>query len=209
MTDTLELFVKNPLAFVSLMSAIIAASVAVIVFVLTQYLTQKKERTQFLTPKLEELYLLLNEVSENNVTFVKLTYLSLEGDAQAREEIDAMDDLDLHGHRTAKRIIMNIRLYFPLLSHIHQLLFAAQRDLNELMFELHSKSPPDFLDVMNAGGRVGHFLMLMEEEVIRNRDQLLADHFFPKRYKQTTQAALEAEIPPPCGPFMIFPENQD
>src|SRR4051812_19427839 len=117
---------KNPSAFASLTSAVIAASVAFIVFAITQYLTGKRDRTRFLTPKLEELYLLLNSVSEDNAKFFKLLYLCLEGDESARQEFNSVGDLDLYGHKTAKRIIMYIRLYFPKLSRIHQLLFASQ-----------------------------------------------------------------------------------
>lgn len=207
MTKILNWITANPSAFASLISAVIAASVALFVFAVTQFLTHKKGRTQFLTPKLEELYLLLNETAENNVTFFKLIYLCLEGDVHARQRIQAMDDLDLYGHRTAKRIIMYIRLYFPRLSWIHQLLFAAQRDLNQLMFDLHSETPPELSDVLTASGKVGHLLRLMEEEIITNRDQLLADHILPKRYRKTTQAALEAETPPPAGPIMNLPNN--
>jgi len=207
MTEILNWITANPSAVVSLVSAVIAASVALFVFAVTQFLTHKRERTQFLTPKLEELYLLLNEIAENNVTFFKLIYRCLEGDAHARQEMEGMDDLHVYGHRTAKQIIMYIRLYFPRLSRIHQLLFAAQRDLNQLIFYLHSETPPKLSDVVTASGRVGHFLRLMEDEIIRNRDHLLSDHILSKRYRKTTQAAIEAEIPPPGGPIMSAPNN--
>jgi len=197
----------NPSVFASLASAVIAASVALLVFAVTQFLTHKRERTQFLTPKLEELFLLLNKVAEDNARFFKLIYLSLEGNTVARQEIGSMDDLDLYGHATAKRIIMYIRLYFPRLSRIHQLLFAAQHDLNQLIFRLQSKTPPDLADVVNASGRIGHFLRLMEEEIIGNRDHLLGDHFLPKPYKRTTQDAIEATVPPPDGPVMNLPDS--
>ena len=198
---------RNPTVFASLASAVVAASVALIVFAVTQFLTQKRDRTRFLTPKLEELYLLLNKVAEDNTRFFKLIYLTLEGNPGAREEIGAMDESDLYGHATAKRIIMYIRLYFPCLSRIHQLLFAAQRDLNQLIFQLHSKTPPEVADVMNASGRVGHFLRLMEEEIIANRDHLLGDHWLPKPYKRTGLDAIEAVVPPPDGPVMNLPDS--
>ena len=201
----LDLIGRNPSAFLSLISAVIAASAALLVFAVTQFLTHKRERVQFLTPKLEELYLLLNKVAEDNTRFFKLAYLSLEGNADARSAIASMDDIELYGHATAKRIIMYIRLYFPRLSRVHQLLFAAQRELNELLFQLHSKTPPDLADVVNASGQVAHFLRLMEEEIIRNRDHLLGDHFLPKRYTETTQDAIKAVVPPPKGPIMNLP----
>jgi hypothetical protein len=207
MTNILNWITRNPSAVAPLASAVIAASVALLVFAITQFLTHKRERTQFLTPKLEELYLLLNKVAEDNTRFFKLIYLSLEGSPDARHEIGSIDDLDLYGHSTAKRMIMYIRLYFPRLSRIHQLLFAAQRDLNQFVFQLHSETPPDLVNVVNASGRVGHFLRLMEEEIISNRDHLLGDYFIPRLYRDTTQDAIKAEIPPPDGPIMNLPDN--
>jgi len=131
---------KNPSAFASLISAVIAASAALTVFAITQLLTSKRDRTRFLTPKLEELYLLLNKVAEDNARFFKIIYLCLEGNQRAREQLASMDEQEIYGHRTAKHIIMYIRLYFRRLSRIHQLLFAAQCDLNQLIFQLHSNT---------------------------------------------------------------------
>jgi hypothetical protein len=200
MTKLLNWISNNPSGFVSLISAVIAASVSLMVFTIGQFLARRRERTQFLTPKLEELYLLLNKVSEDNVKFFGLAYLSLQGDARAREELASKEDIELYGHTTAKKIVMYIRLYFPKLSRIHQLLFAAQRDLNQLMFQLHTSTPPDSEAIVEASERVGHFVRLMEEEIIANRDQLLRDYFFQKPYKKTTQQAMEAKIPRPDGP---------
>src|SRR5437868_1033691 len=70
------------------------------------------------------------------------------------------------------------------------------------VWQLHTETPPDLADVVDASGRVGHFLRLMEQEIITNRDYLLSDHILPKRYKKTSQTAIEAEIPPPDGPIM-------
>lgn len=113
-----------------------------------------------------------------------------------------MDEFEVYGHGTAKHIIMYIRLYLPRLTRIHQLLFAAQHDLNQLIFQLNSKTPPGFAAVESASGRVGHFLRLIEEEIIRNRDHLLGDHLLPKRYRRTTQEEIDGESPAPGGPVM-------
>ena len=203
----LEWITANTSAFASLMSAVVAASAALVVFALTQYLWRKRERTQFLTPKLEALYLLINEVSENNVKFFKLIVRCLEGDSEARLQLEAMDELDLYDHRLAKQIIMYTRLYFPRLSLIHQHLFDAQRGLSQLMFDLHSEKPPEISAVVEASGRVAHLLRLMEEEIIKNRDCLLVDHFFPKKYKETSILALEEANSAPDGPIMNPPRK--
>ncbi len=204
LTDWID---KNPSPFASLVAAVVAAAVAIIVLALTHYFSRKRERTKLLTGKLEELYLSLNQVAENNVQFIELIVLCLTGDQTARQQLDATDDLDLYGHRLAKRIVMLIRLYFPRLSLIHQRLFAARRELNDLIFQLHTENPPELQAVVDAGDRVGHFLRLMEQEIIRNRDPLLCDCNGFRRYKKTTTAELEAEISPPGGPIMNSPNN--
>jgi len=50
----------NPSAAASIGSAVIAASVALAVFAITQMIARKREATQLLLPKLEQLYVLLN-----------------------------------------------------------------------------------------------------------------------------------------------------
>lgn len=189
------------------MAAVIAASVALIVLALTHYFIRKRERTQFLTGKLEELYLSLNQVSEDNARFFKLIALCLSGNQVARQQLVDMDEIELYGHRIAKRIIMLIRLYFPRLSSIHQKLFAAQQSLNTHIFQLYSETPPDLEVVVEASGRVGHFLRLMEQEIIRNRNHLLGDCHSFQRYIKTSKAEIDTEIPPPNGPIMNLPKN--
>jgi hypothetical protein len=164
---------------------------------LTQFLTLKRDRTQFLTPKLEELYLLLNELSEDNVNFFKLIVRCVAGDADAKKEVDEIDELDLYGHRKAKKIIMYIRLYFPNMSRIHQMLFAAQRDFNQLIASLHSDVPVELLDIVDACGRISHFLRLMEAVIINNRDVMLPDRILPRKYLPTSDQDIENELPPP------------
>jgi hypothetical protein len=163
-SELLRWITNNPGAFASLISAVIAASVALVVFALTQFISQKRERAQFLTPKLETLYSLVNEVAAWNASVCKLAYYAVDGDDESRKRLVEMDDLDLYGHRHAKSIIMYIRLYFPQLSTIHQMLFTAQRELNNLLYRLHSETPPKLEELMEAGGEVAHFLGLTERE---------------------------------------------
>jgi hypothetical protein len=204
---------RNPSAFASLVASVIAASVALVVFALTQLLAARRERKQFLTPKLEQLYLLLSKVADHNVRCFKLVYAVLHAPKDARGPIfptdqklyGSIDEEDLYGHRTAKELIMYVRLYFPNLSQIHQLLFGAQSALNDTIFRIQSGSPPDYSYVERAFGKVAHLTRLMEAEMIRNRDRLLGDYFFFKRYVPTARDEIQAENPAPPGPAMIFP----
>ncbi len=202
MAKLIDWLIANPSAFASVTSAIIAASVALFVFAVTQFITRKRDRTQFLLPKLEELYLLVNELAEQNAIQFKLFYRFLRGDKDVAKNIAEIDDIDLYGHRRGKKIIMYIRLYFPKLSRIHEMLFSAERELNILKFHSSSDAPPTVEELINASGRVGHFIRLIEQEIISNRDSLLGAGVFPKKYRETTEAEIEDEIPRPSGPIM-------
>lgn len=206
MEPSLTDYLGNPAILPALTSALIAAAVAVFVMTVSQYLTFKKGRTDFLTPKLEQLYLLLNEVSEHNVTQFKLHFNALNGDAVARKQLADMDDLDIYGQRRAKKIIMYVRLYFPRLSRAHQRVFTAERQLNTLKHGIAALVKPDPEAYIAASGEVGHCLMLMEQELIENRDVLLRANVFPRFYRSAIAAQIAARRPPPPGdPFAPTP----
>jgi hypothetical protein len=95
---------------------------------------------------------------------------------------------------------MYIRLYFPKLSRIHQMLFAAQREMNNLLFAFHTEKPPNLEELATTGGKVAHFLRLMEAEIVNNRDALIGDRMLPRRFKESTADEIDAVIPRPAGP---------
>lgn len=194
--------VANPSAAASIASAVIAASVALIVFTVTQMIARKRDATQLLLPKLEQVYLLLNELSEHNARMFKLYHLALEGDAEAQKTLNGLDDPTHYGLDRAKKIVMHIRLYFPALSRIHRMLFAAERQLNMLRYQVSSDDPPEVEDLLMAGGNVGHFLRLMEQEIIDNRDALLKANWLPQRYRSVTQEQIDNPSPRPEGPYI-------
>lgn len=195
-----EAIVGNVSATASLISALIAATVAFMVLVLSQSFSRRQQRVQFLQPKLEELYLLLNDVSERNARLFKLLVASIHGDIEAKRELDEADELAAYGHLTAKKMVMLVRLYFPKLSRVHQLLFAAERQLSQRMWELSMDEPPTLEALIEASGKVGHMLRLMEQEMVANQNVLLRSTVLPRRYRAVTQQEIEDVPPPPDGP---------
>jgi hypothetical protein len=193
----------------SVIAALIAASVAVIVFALTQFTTQRREQIRFLTPKLEELYLLLNGVSSDNASLFKLIINCVEGNAAAQEQLRSIDELTLYGHGRAKDIIMLIRLYFPHLSKIHQHLFSSQRGSNNHVWALLNSEPLEIEELVQSSGQVAHFIRLMEAEIINNRDSLVGDYVFFKKFKGSTDEELSSMPPPPDGPMVSSPNKKN
>lgn len=160
-----------------------------------------------MTPKLEELYLLLNEVAEDNATFFKFAYGCAEGNEAACLKLREYDELELFGYRRAKQIIMYIRLYFPKLSRMHQLLYSAQREFNNLIWNLLNAEALENQELVNEGLKVSHYLRLIENEIIQNRDALLGDYVFWQGYRKTTDEELGAIPEPPDGPILSSPNH--
>lgn len=200
MTNFLNALADNVSAATSVISALIAASVAFIVLILNQWFSRRQQRVQFLQPKLEELYLLMNDASARNARMFKLLVAATHGDIEAKKHLDGMDELAAYGHLTAKRMVMLVRLYFPRLSRMHQFLFSAERHLSQRMWELSEGQPPSLDALIEASGKVGHMLRLMEQEIVANRDALLQATIFPRRYKSVTAQEIENIPPPPDGP---------
>jgi hypothetical protein len=65
-----------------------------------------------------------------------------------------------------------------------------------------SEEPPSIEDLMAASGNVGHFLRLMEQEIIQNQDLLLKANWLLRRYRRITQEDIDNPAPRPEGPFM-------
>lgn len=196
----LEAVLENTSAVASLISAVIAAAVSLILLGLNQFFSRRQQRVQFLQPKLEELYLQMNQVAERNTRLFKLLVASVHGDIEAKKQLDNMDELAAYGHLTAKKMVMIVRLYFPRLSRIHQFLFAAERELSELIWELSTGNPPALEALVETSGKVGHMLRLMEQEMVANQRKLLQSTLFPHRYKAVSKKEIMNVPPPPDGP---------
>jgi hypothetical protein len=200
--ELFEPLLQNPSTVASLLSALIGASVAILVLMLNQVFSKRQQRVQFLQPKLEELYLMLNEVAERNTRLFKLLVAIVEGDLEAKKHLDELDDLDVYGHPHAKRMVMLVRLYFPRLSRIHQYLFAAERELNHRIWKLSMGDEVSLEEIMEASGRVGHMLRMMEQEMVTNQGLLLKSQFFRWRYRSVSETEISNVPPPPEGPLL-------
>jgi hypothetical protein len=57
-----------------------------------------------------------DEITTENATLCTLGFRATDGDEEARAKLRGMGELDLYGHRCAKRMILYTRLYFPKLA---------------------------------------------------------------------------------------------
>ena len=172
-----------PQGAIAIVTAVLAAVVALSVAVLTQWTLGRRARTELLTKKLEELYLALNEVSAHNLkrfeearplaSATPFTKPSIAGSSVERQ------GLDLH-----KRIVMLVRLYFPKLSAAHQEVFRRNSSVNALIYEAEHGPRLSEDRLVALSGAYRDAVVAMEEEIIRNRRVLVKDYLLPLRYKR-------------------------
>ncbi|NOD85928.1 MULTISPECIES: hypothetical protein [unclassified Ruegeria] len=198
--ELFESILQNPSTFTSLLSAIIAATVAMLVLLSNQIFSRRQQRVQFLQPKLEDLYMMLNEIGERNTRLFKILASIAGGCLVSKKELEEADDLNVYGLIHGKNMVMLVRLYFPKLSRIHQHLFAAERELNQLIWAVSMNEEVSIEDILSASGRVAHLLRLMEQEMVTNQETLLKATVLPRRFRSVSQTEILNVPPPPEGP---------
>jgi hypothetical protein len=171
-----------PQSAIAILTAVLAATVAVLVAALTQWILGRRARTELLTKKLEELYLALNEVSAHNLKRVEEALPLAAASPFNKPKISGgsveRQGLDLH-----KKIVMLVRLYFPALSTTHQAVFRHNSAVNTLIYNAESGPPLSEEQLLQLSGAYRDAFVAMEEEIILNRRLLVRDHLLPVRYK--------------------------
>jgi hypothetical protein len=185
--------VDTPQSAVAVVTAILAAGIALLVAVLTQWILGRRARTELLTKKLEELYLALNEVAAHNVKRVEEA-LPLASALPFTEPKLPGSSVERHAHDLHKRIVMLVRLYFPKLSEAHQAVFRHNSTVNMLIYEAETGAPLSEERLLVLSGAYRDAVVAMEQELIQNRRVLVRDHLFPVRYKRE---AIRTTLPPP------------
>ncbi|KQP12064.1 hypothetical protein [Pseudorhodoferax sp. Leaf265] len=173
-------FHSAPAGLVSLLTAFMAAFVALAVVVLTQWILNRRQRAELLAKKLEEIYVLLNQAASDNIQRYQAIFAKLRNGAEtspAGLEPSAYH-LDLH-----KKIVMYVRLYFPLLGPAHQHMFRCNNRISWIVHRLASGEQVEQKDVLEAFGAYGDSLRNLEQEIIDNKSLLVGDRAWPRRYK--------------------------
>lgn len=151
---------------------------------LTQWILGRRARTELLTKKLEDLYLLLTDVLAHNLKRVEEA-LPLFTDATTIQDLTRSSSdrqgLDLH-----KKIFMYVRLYFPKLSKTHQHAFQRNSAINMLIYSIETGNKHKTDELMSLSYSYRDAIVTMEEEIINNRNILTKDHFIFRKYKKPT-----------------------
>jgi hypothetical protein len=181
MSSAIAWLQSAPPGGITLLAAIIGALVAVLVAGLTQWILGRRARTELLTSKLEELYLLLNQASSENVDrYEKLVVHLYRAPSETKPlPLDRSTySLDLH-----KKIIMYVQLYFPRLKSAHIRMFQSNSAITDILYRAGAGEKPTETEIHAAFGSYGDCLRNMEDEIIQNRAILVNDAVLPRRYR--------------------------
>ena len=178
-------FFANPAVIAAIVSTAISAAVAMIVVVADQNFSERQQRIQLLTPKLEELHLLVHEFGEHNDRMSSLFESSFRGDSEAKKELQSMDD----GFAKLKRIELMINLYFPDLTSTYLSLFVAKHE-QAINILFHLSFPSEGEERYRVFAKVNHIVGLMLQEIINNRERLRGQDL-TQDYRRTPQEKIE------------------
>ena len=183
MSDLVTWLAAAPLGAVPILTAILGAVVAMLVTIITQWVLGRRARTDLLTKKLEELYLVLNEVSDHGVKRTEdarpLVSATVFTKPKIAGGIVERQGLDIH-----RKVFMLVRLYFPKLSTAHEAVGRCNRDVNVLSHEAETGPPLSEARLNQLSIIYRDSVVEMEEELILNRRILVKDHLFPVRYRR-------------------------
>ena len=160
----------------------ISAFIAIFIFFISQWFLSRRNSVEFRTKKLEELYLTVNELSNQHaVRFEKIRTIA-NGDRSYLDDPEHI--IKLYLYDINKQIIMFIRLYFPELSKTHQALFHANKEISNKIFSLTENNEINQEEFISVFVDFGDYLRDLESEIIENRKILVGENILPVAYKR-------------------------
>ena len=164
-------FLQDPKVLIGIVATLVSALVALTVVLLTQRATDKRSKREFLTQKLEELYLELSSSPDDVMQQWNHMWDILEGKVKAMESPLMTDDL--YGHDRAKKIAMYIRLYFPELQNLHTEQFSIQSQFSTAVHAVLSGEEVEMQDVKQIMFANGDAHQNIEKAIIEHKEKLV------------------------------------
>lgn len=166
-----------------LLPALISAFIAIFLFFVSQWFLSRRNSIELRIKKLEELYLAVNELSDQHaIRFEKIRTIS-NGDRSYLNDPEHIVKLYLHDIN--KKIIMFVRLYFPELAETHQALFHANREITNQIYNLLESNKVEQEEFIATFVSLGDFIRNLEGEIIENKKLLVGQNILPMKYKRS------------------------
>ncbi len=173
----------SPTGAVALLSATISATVAILVVIITQWVVGRRARTDLLTKKLEELFLLVNEASIENG---KRRNAGLELiETYAKPDVDRKDVVHLSRNLPLDhKINMYVQLYFPLLRETLAQVAEVNQEMVAVFHKLSDGDEIKPIEVARSFLRMHLALTALWDEIIDNRALLVCETLHRPAYRK-------------------------
>ncbi|WP_444956758.1 hypothetical protein [Microbulbifer sp. ZKSA002] len=163
-----------------LLPAIIAALVAILVFFLSQYFLARRNSVELKTTKLEELYLVLNELANEHTTRIGRITTIVNGDRTYLDDPEHVVKLYLHDHN--KKILMYVRLFFPALISAYREMYQVNKEVTKNIKELIYEGKGDQQKTLDIFKRFSATIKRLEAEIVYNKKTLVGENIRPVRH---------------------------
>ena len=158
-----------------MIAALISASVALLVFTLTQWITARRERTKLLLSKLEELYSLVVEYDRRNLARAEiLSSLYATGKFKTEGESKDLSHMEWRAKDLNSKLRMYSSFYFPVLDADVQRLFTGNEAMATIVRRRRSSVLTD-REIMAAVEPISELVGLLRERIIAERLVLTRD----------------------------------
>jgi hypothetical protein len=170
-TDLLDWLRAAPPNAVPIATAVLAAVVALVVATLTQWILGRRARTDLLTKRLEELYVLILQWMDE-VTSTKILVDELV-DSQPLAPEQRLKVLERYSKpRVDRRISMYIDLYFRRLDRFNKGLFEANRGFARVIRLMGQGNKTSLADIQRGYVKLHNLLSPLRQEIVENRARL-------------------------------------
>lgn len=179
----------NSQSLLGLLTAILAAAVAIAVVLLTQWAVGKRSRQELLTKKLEELFLLA--IQAKSELFIRqnlmLQYLGSKGSSLflgGNVDEERLKNTRFEDTRYVT-MQMYVRLYFPKLRPAFNAHFHVYREVVSTFSRMRDKTQTvpatEINELMESYTKT---YQAFEYEILENRQVLTNDHIFPLQFRK-------------------------
>jgi hypothetical protein len=160
----------------------VGAGAAIGVVLLTQWFNGNRQRTDLLTAKLEELFLLLVDAGSHSFARRNMIENSTTMTGNG-EQMYPMDDT-VFGLESLSKIEMYVRLYFPRLEELQKDLRGTNNGIISLAFEVERGERPKSKEISETFTRFQKQLQLLTDKIVQEKSSLVYQGLFASAYSR-------------------------
>ncbi len=185
MTELINWIKAAPPNAIPVVTALLAAIVALVVMILTQWVLGRRARTDLLTKKLEELYVLVLKWLDDAAA-TKTTVDRLLESQPLSQEARATILSHVNQPRADRRASMYINMYFQRLNRFDEDVFRANQHFTKVVRQFGEGEKTTNVDIQRAYLKLWLLLQPLRDEILKNHAYLTRSRLFRPSYKQSS-----------------------